>query len=147
MRVLSTQERVLITHLRYFNCFENIAWINDYDAKAYDIIQNNKNVILSILNKADFSLENALVTRIITILPYTDLTCNPPNNNSTSTHRKNFVSVIVLDRFWKGQVCKLASRNGNFFPRPIFCSLKQKVAALLHFTVVPLCFCVEVVAS
>ena len=57
------------------------------------------NVILSILNKADFSLENALVTRIITILPYTYLTCNPPHNNSTSTHRKNFVSVIVLDRF------------------------------------------------
>ena len=104
------------------------------------------NVILSILNKADFSLENALVTRIIAILHYTYLTCNPPHNNSTSTHRKNFVSVIVLDRFWKGQVCKLASRNGNFFPRPIFCSLKQKVAALLHFTV-PLCFCVEVVGA
>ena len=46
----------------------------------------------------------------------------------------------------KGQVCKLASRNGNFFPRLIFCSLKQKVAALLHFTV-PLCFCVEVVGA
>ena len=58
------------------------------------------------------------------------------SSNSSSSGRPNL----------KGQVCKLASRNGNFFPRLIFCSLKQKVAALLHFTV-PLCFCVEVVGA
>ena len=38
------------------------------------------NVILSILNKADFSLENALVTRIFAILPYTQVSYLQPSS-------------------------------------------------------------------
>ena len=46
------------------------------------------NVILSISDKADFSPENALVTRIITILPYTYLTCSLATLLTTIVQRR-----------------------------------------------------------